>query len=198
MTLKFPTGLLFTDPRSNQRLAGARLSFYSSGTTSPTSVYQDAGLTTLWTQPIVADSNGNFPANIYFDPFTTVKAKVQLTDAFNNVLWTVDPYFIPFPLTQDTIGLRYDSSALGIVIPQTVSTPGLLVNNLPGNAAIRLVAGGTAAGQIQPIWEVNNLVTGTQTAVFSPISNKPGISSTPARWLSILSGGVTYYAPCFS
>lgn len=46
--------------------AGAKLYFYATGTTTPQSVYTTAALNVAHTNPVVADSGGQFPA-IYFD-----------------------------------------------------------------------------------------------------------------------------------
>ena len=54
-------------------LPGALLSFYLSGTTTPTPVYANASLTTPLSNPVVADSTGLFPA-IYVDPTITYRA----------------------------------------------------------------------------------------------------------------------------
>src|SRR5688500_14775274 len=43
-------------------VAGAKLYTYASGTSTPAAVYQDAALTTPHSNPVVADSNGIFPA----------------------------------------------------------------------------------------------------------------------------------------
>ena len=43
-------------------LAGATLTFYEAGTSTPIATYQDAGATTPHASPVVADSAGTFPA----------------------------------------------------------------------------------------------------------------------------------------
>ncbi len=201
MTINFPTGALFIDPRTNQKLAGAQLSFFFSGTTSFISVYKDAGLTTFWTQPLVADANGNFPPNIYMNPVSPSKAAVQLANSLGVVQWTVDPYFIPYAITLDSPIIEYADASFEIKIPTPpFAVPTLVVANIPGAVALRIIGGGNIpGGTIEPAWTVNNLTTGTQAASFAPATNKPGpASSTLAKWLPILSNGVTYFAPCFT
>mgnify|MGYP001182229735 CR=1 FL=1 len=68
-------------------LAGAKLSFFQAGTTTPIAVYQDEGATTPWTNPVVADSAGVFPA-IYL--VVASHFKFVLTDADDVVIQTVD------------------------------------------------------------------------------------------------------------
>lgn len=85
---------LFTSPRfrplsiSGEILPGATLTFYESGTTTPTDVYSDAGLTTPLTNPVVADASGEFPA-IYLDPAVTYRALLHDEDAV--LQWDIDP-----------------------------------------------------------------------------------------------------------
>ena len=192
--------MLFVDPRTNARLAGAQLSFFASGTITPIPAYQDAGLTQPWAQPILADSKGNFPPNVYLDPFTAVKVKVQVANSAGVVQQTTDPYFVPLVVTEDSLNLQYANGIYSVKVPTPpTSVPGLTISNIPGSVAIRIVSGVVAISHgLVPAWAVNNLTTGFQTATLTPIANKPGIvSSTPTRWLPILSGGVTYYAPCF-
>jgi hypothetical protein len=57
---------LFYLPRALS-LAGAKLYFYQTGTSTPQTTYQDVDLTTPHSNPVVADSDGYF-APIYLDP----------------------------------------------------------------------------------------------------------------------------------
>jgi hypothetical protein len=58
-------------------IPGGKVYFYDATTTSPRTVYSDAGLTTPRTQPVVADSAGRLPV-IYM---TTGPYKIVVTDA---------------------------------------------------------------------------------------------------------------------
>jgi hypothetical protein len=71
-----------------QPYAGGQLFFYISGTSTPTPTYQDEGLTTPNSNPVVLDSAGN-AGNIFLDP--SILYKVVLEDASNNLVWTFDP-----------------------------------------------------------------------------------------------------------
>lgn len=66
---------------------GCLLYFYSPGTSTPKSTYQDSGLATPHTNPVVADSAGRF-SPIYLDG----AYKVVLKDADGVTIWTVDNY----------------------------------------------------------------------------------------------------------
>jgi hypothetical protein len=59
------------DGNGNVR-ANARLYFYQTGTTTLQNTYADASLSAVNTNPVVADSNGLFPAIYLDDPPTVV------------------------------------------------------------------------------------------------------------------------------
>lgn len=83
----------FTFPRlqafdsNGDPLAGGKLWFYTTGTTTPEDVFSNAALTTPATNPVVANSAGRFP-DIYLSAATY---KVVLTDEDDVVIWTADP-----------------------------------------------------------------------------------------------------------
>lgn len=70
-------------------LAGAKLFFYQTGTTTPITVYQDSGLTTPHANPVVADASGIF-APIYT---SSVQFKTVLKTSADVTVQTVDPVF---------------------------------------------------------------------------------------------------------
>lgn len=74
---------------SGRVLAGAVLTFWKSGTTTPAPVYTTASRTTAHTAPITADSDGVF-ASIYLNPDVTYRVKLETADGV--LLWDVDPY----------------------------------------------------------------------------------------------------------
>lgn len=67
--------------------AGAKLSFYTTGTTTPKATYSDANLSIANTNPVVADANGKF-GDIFL---TTGQYKVVLKDSADVTIWTADP-----------------------------------------------------------------------------------------------------------
>lgn len=84
-------------------VSGAKVSFFLTGTSTPTDTYQDAGLTTPHTNPVVADSAGRLPA-IYLDP--SVQYRVTFTDADDVEIYpAIDPVNDQI-LSQEVIG-RY-------------------------------------------------------------------------------------------
>ena len=195
-------GHVFADPRQNLRAANGQLSFFLTGSGTAATVYQDAGLTTPYTQPIIADAGGTF-APIYLNPFATAgKLRVQLKTAGGaSTVWTVDPYWIPQVLTTTSGSLQQDTQG-EIKIPAPSSTvPALTLNGRPGSPALWLVGANTASGGVtEPAIEVTNsaVTTGTHTATFVA-ANKPGTATTsPSVWLPLLVDGVVYYTPCWS
>lgn len=85
---------LFTPPfqqtldANANAVSGARLFFYVSGTTTPTSVYADAALTTPLDAPVIADGAGRF-VPIYLDP--QIRYRVIVADASGTPIRDVDP-----------------------------------------------------------------------------------------------------------
>jgi len=57
-------------------ISGAKAYFYVTGTTTPTNVYADNGLTTPLTNPVIADSAGRF-VPIFLDPAVTYRLVVK-------------------------------------------------------------------------------------------------------------------------
>jgi hypothetical protein len=69
-------------------LAGAKAYFYLTGTTTPTNVYADSGLTTPLSNPVVSDAACVF-VPIYMDPSVTYKC--VLKTSADVTLYTADP-----------------------------------------------------------------------------------------------------------
>jgi hypothetical protein len=104
-----PTGILFADPRvkptntAGQPQSGCYYVFYSTGTTTPVSVYADGFLTVPLSQPpaasvnpvgfgTIAASDGRF-VPFYLNPAITYRA--QLYGANGALLEDTDPYVVP-------------------------------------------------------------------------------------------------------
>lgn len=69
-------------------VAGAKLTFYLTGTTTPVTVYTDNGLTTPHDSPVVADGDG-YVAEIFYGGASAVKCVI--TDADDVEIATLDP-----------------------------------------------------------------------------------------------------------
>ena len=70
-------------------LAGGTLQFYVTGTTTPTSTYSDAALTTPNTNPITLNSAGRSDTSVFLD--STITYKLVLKDSGGSTIWTADP-----------------------------------------------------------------------------------------------------------
>lgn len=89
------------DGNGNVR-ASAKLYFYQTGTTTLQNTYADASLSAVNTNPVVADSNGLFPAIYLDDPPTVVAYKGVLKTSADVTVWTADP-IAGAPLTNSLI-----------------------------------------------------------------------------------------------
>ena len=67
---------------------GYKYYFYLTGTTTPVTTYQNAGLTVTNTNPALSDANGRFP-EIWYSDLSQLKLIVK--DSSNNTIETVDP-----------------------------------------------------------------------------------------------------------
>lgn len=72
---------------------GAKVYFYSAGTSTPLTVYQDAALTTPWTSPVSAGANGVIPP-VYL-PY--VDYRVRITTFTGSVIVDADNIANPAP-----------------------------------------------------------------------------------------------------
>lgn len=104
-------------------LPGSKISFFLTGTATPTPVYTTSALSVAHTQPLVADSGGRF-ATAYLDPTITYKATV--TDSAGTLLYTVDPVNDVL-LSQATIGQYLypltSAETAALVTPATYAYP---------------------------------------------------------------------------
>lgn len=67
MALLFDTGIFSVEGLSGEILAGAKLYFYESGTSTPQATYSDDGLTIANANPVVASADGRLPT-IWLQP----------------------------------------------------------------------------------------------------------------------------------
>jgi hypothetical protein len=196
-----PDGALLHTPRVDlgPAFAGAVYTFFLTGTSTPTPVYQNGTLTTTFPVPtntVTADLYGRFPA-IYLDPAVTYRVVLTSTAIVGGSRTTdgVDPALATTGSSSvAAVGLM--ANAYG---EYTITEGGaggnaiaLIVNVLGQGAAVELE--GNQPGTPQLI--VNgSATTGAQTATFAA-TNKPGTTtSAPAGWLPIQCDGVQYYTP---
>lgn len=125
-TPRFQTGDANGAPYS-----GAKLYFYESGTTTPITVYQDAGKVTPHANPVVADTAGTF-AEIFVD---TDPYKVVLTTSSGTLLETIDA--IPLLAGASIVGA--DLTAI-----EALSGTGMLTRTASNTFALRTVTAGAS------------------------------------------------------
>lgn len=98
-------------------LANSKLTFTATGTTVPQDIYQDEGLTTPHTNPVVADINGIF-APIYLDP-ALPSYRVKYTTSADVLIYQSDG----IPSNQNkTTSMRLESAFPELVFYDTDGT----------------------------------------------------------------------------
>lgn len=134
-------------------LVGGKLNTYAAGTTNPQATYTDSTQTTPNTNPVILNFRGE--AQVWLDP--TLTYKFVLTDAFNNLIWTVDniqgPLLIIYPIVPAETNasviptnynyppgnvLRYGADPSGVTDSTTAIQSALRVGlpvHFPANAA---------------------------------------------------------------
>jgi hypothetical protein len=120
------TGVIATIPKfffesNGIPLVGGTLQTYLAGTTTPTSTWQDLGLTVLNTNPIILDARGE--CLIWLD--STKTYKFVLKDATGVTLWTVDNIGQPTDSLRTDLAASTGSTLVGFMptgIGATVST----------------------------------------------------------------------------
>jgi parallel beta-helix repeat protein len=180
---------------SGASLSGAKLYFYTSGTTTDKTVYQDSTLSTPHAQPVVADATGRFDA-IYMSKTTY---KVVLKDSADVTIWTVDPY-----VAEDSVATYSTYTDLRNASPDTGDIAYLLGYSSAGDGGggyfrwdgassathnggtiIQLAAGGTGrwlriySGYVEPAWfgAVDDGATDSTTAFSAAL----GVGSVKLR-----------------
>jgi hypothetical protein len=83
-------------------LPGAKLYFYTTGTTTPAATYSNTGLSVANANPVVADSGGRF-SDIFLNPATIYKS--VLKTSADVIVWTADPINSAALATADLAGL---------------------------------------------------------------------------------------------
>jgi len=83
-------------------LSGAKLYFYTTGTTTPAATYSNTGLSVANANPVVADAGGRF-SDIFLNPSVIYKA--VLKTSADVIVWTADPINSAALATADLAGL---------------------------------------------------------------------------------------------
>lgn len=168
--------------------AGAKATFYLTGTTTKTDTYTSSALSTPNANPVVADSEGVF-APIYLNP--TITYKLTLTTSADVLIYTVDPvndvvlsqaiiggylYTITAAETSASVTpvnyayppgnlLRYGTNTTPGTTDMTDAIQAALDQHAQGGAAVYAPAGTYLTGQID--WPANNLTLRGEASGFA-------------------------------
>lgn len=96
--------------------SGAKLYFYTTGTTTPSPIYSDSGLSVPLTNPVTANGAGRFP-DIYLNSAVTYRLIVK--DSAGATLEDVDPYI---PGTIDVVGYVADGDKGDVAVSASGTT----------------------------------------------------------------------------
>lgn len=148
---------------------GALLDVFLSGTTTRISVYSDTALTVPLTNPVVAASNGAFPA-VYFDDAVPVRVRVRPADG-GAALSDTDPYITDYADVEASLDAA-DAAAAAALVSQ----------NAASASAIAAAASAVTSG---------NSASAAATSAASA-ANAPGTSATSTTSNTIGTGSKSF------
>lgn len=179
----------FTDPRpqfhsaSSQVYSGGLLYFYETGTTTPADTYSDTALTTPNTNPVVLDSAGRLPNDVFLNPNVTYKVVLKTSDGVT--IWTADP--VEDPTANVTAAIQvYAGNPNGNLAGSAGTTGGSsssmawdITNNLlyvctttgSASTAVWTQVGATLAGGVQFTGIVSPTALGADQNDYAPTGN---------------------------
>lgn len=169
-------------------LAGAKLYFYTTGTTTPLNTYSDAALTTPNANPVVADSAGLFP-DIYMATGSTYKA--VLKTSADVTMWTSDP--APAYLwLGDASTARSSIGVPGIAANETITGQWSFQNGATSPIEIRSVAdGATVSPTLDIVRDSESRATSDVTGSVSFISLSNGSDSIGSSIRQVITDAAT-------
>lgn len=171
--------LQFTDSSGNF-LNGGKLYVYAAGTITKATTYQDAGLVTPNTDPIILDSVGRTPFGLFLPPGNFYKftlAPSTDTDPPTNPIWTVDNIGTSLngtPYATDSGSLNaMAATVVGLPLTPTVGTSVIIdpANSNTLAATLNVTpAGGSAWGAISIRNPNGNTLGPSAYVIGSPIT----------------------------
>lgn len=126
---------------SGNALAGAKLEFFITGTSTDKDTYTTSAKSTANANPVIADGGGLFPP-IFMD--TDVAYKVVLKDADDVTIWTADPVYPILPPGTFPI-IAVSSKSSNYTVLETDRGADILVDASSGPVTITLLPVVTAA-----------------------------------------------------
>lgn len=176
---------LFYPPKFDAGLAGAKLTFTQTATTTPQNTYTNTALTIAHANPVVADSNGVF-APIYLDP-TLPPYRVKYTTSADVLIYQVDDY----PSNQNVQqSMRLESTNPNMVLYDTDGTANQRKYRMraAGNSLV-FEALNDAENSATTFFSIEGGVT--QRFVFSELSYKEDGAGTENPLITQASGSFT-------
>lgn len=119
--------------------AGGQLFFYASGTSTPATTYSDNALTIPNSNPVVLNSAGNLPNDVFLSP--NVIYKIILNDSTGAQVWSYDPVY-PLGAASAT-SASWAGTSTGSANALTVTAPNY---NAANGQSISFIAGLTNTG----------------------------------------------------
>lgn len=156
---------LFTPPfqqtldANANAVAGARLYFYETGTSTPKPVYADADLSVALPSPVVADSAGRF-SPIYLDPSSLYR--VVVADAAGAPIRDVDPI-------GDTDAANFGAALSSL---EDIKSSAMIVTPVPGDNGVTVQGAIDAVG---PKGVVRLIPAASYPMTVAPVV-KPGVT----------------------
>lgn len=184
-----PNVQFFTNPVTGAPLAGGKLSFFATGSSTPLNTYSDSALTIANTNPVILDSNG-FAGNIFLQ---NAGYKVVLADSNNVQVWTADPVW-----TSDFSAIAQVQVINGNPNGQLAGTAGTfggLPSSMAWDATNNILYVCTTSGSsVSAVWTAVNAGSAT------PIVPPPGgrltlVSGTPVMASDQVSQSSVFYDP---
>jgi hypothetical protein len=170
--LNFPTA--FTS--AGYVAAGAKAYFYLPGTSTLTTVYSDATLTTATSNPVVANGAGRFP-DVYLDVDLTYR--VRITDADDVLLDESDPY------TPEAAGPAAASAAAAAISEAAAIASAASASDDAADAALMAAA----AEAFNNGWLFDTSAEGVSQGVVSLTITAPGATGANGQFALAFSGG---------
>lgn len=166
-------------------LALAQLYFYVTGTDTLLATYSDVNLTVPNTNPVIADSSGQWPSIF----MSTAQYKVRLFDSSDNEIWTRDPVFVSVQSSTEQF-----ASGVRLLFPQAAAPTGWTQVLTINDRVLRVVS--AAGGGIGGSWTISGLTgtVGSHTLTLNEIPSHSHVIYDNASGTTT-GGGTDFVAP---
>lgn len=189
MAILFAATRFRATDKANEPIAGAFLAFYATGTSTFQSIYVDAALTTVLTNPVKADANGLFP-EIWLDDslpaYKVVHSSPDINDPSQpgSIIWTIPQYNNTFsidklsqPILQLIYPVSHAESVAGIV-PLSLAYPADPIGDARRYCLLTLDGSTDNTTSISSMWALLANYRGPVTIPYNCKFNKATVYST--------------------